>query len=72
MNYANRRKEVLNRMKRTGINAFLISNPVNIFYLTGFNSSNVFIFLTEKDTDYYVSYLKEQLKEFYGGTTTQN
>lgn len=30
------------------------------------------IFLTEKDTDYYVSYLKEQLKEFYGGTTTQN
>ena len=30
------------------------------------------IFLTEKDTDYYISYLKEQLKEFYGGITTQD
>jgi len=61
MNYANRRKEVLNRMKRSGANAFLISNPVNIFYLTGFNSSNVFVFLTEKETFLFTDFRYEEV-----------
>jgi len=50
MNYQSRRKDVLRRMKSSGAKAFFISNPINIFYLTGFKSSNVFVLLTEKET----------------------
>ncbi|MCK5345677.1 MAG: aminopeptidase P family N-terminal domain-containing protein, partial [Candidatus Heimdallarchaeota archaeon] len=42
MNYTRRCKEVIRSIKKAGVQALLVSNPVNVFYLTGFKSSNVF------------------------------
>jgi len=61
MNYNKRRKEVIKRMKKDGVNAFFISNPVNVMYLTGFKSSNVFVFLTENETYLFTDFRYEEV-----------
>ena len=61
MNYTHRRKEVFNRMKKSGAKALLVSNPINILYLTGFKSSNVFILLTENETFLFTDFRYEEV-----------
>ncbi len=61
MNYTHRRKEVFNRMKKSGANTLLVSNPINILYLTGFKSSNVFILLTENETFLFTDFRYEEV-----------
>ena len=64
MNYNKRRREVLKRMKKSGVNAMLITNPINILYLTGFRSSNVFVLLTEHETFLFTAFRYEEVARF--------
>jgi len=41
-----RLSEAQERVRREGLDAFLFSSPPNVFYLSGFSSSNAFIILT--------------------------
>jgi len=36
-------------MERLEVGSFLVSNPVNVRYLTGFESSNAFVLVQHKD-----------------------
>jgi len=45
MNFRHRRSRVLRAMQAARVPAMLVSNPVNVAYLTGFHSSNGFLLL---------------------------
>ena len=60
MNYTRRCKEVIRSIKKAGIQALLVSNPVNVFYLTGFKSSNVFLMLTGDEVTVFTDFRYEQ------------
>lgn len=45
MQFAHRRRRVLRAMQAARVPALLVSNPVNVAYLTGFHSSNGFLLL---------------------------
>ncbi len=47
MNYSTRRANVVRRMRAQKVRALLVSNPTNVYYLTGFRSSNAYLVLTD-------------------------
>ncbi|MCX7004237.1 MAG: Xaa-Pro peptidase family protein [bacterium] len=49
MNYAERRANVVRQMRAQKVHALLVSNPTNVYYLTGFKSSNASLVMTGSD-----------------------
>jgi len=63
MNYLKRKKEFLKAVEKLKSNAVLISNPINVEYLTGFKSSNAFVLLTQNETTIFTDFRYKLLAE---------
>ena len=60
MNYQKRRKNLFKKMEKDGAESFLVSNPINIFYLTGFKSSRIYLLLTKGETFVFTDFRYEE------------
>lgn len=49
-NYIQRRKKLASILKREEVEAFLVTNTVNVSYLTGFSGDDSWLFITNKNT----------------------
>lgn len=49
IDYAERRTKLLRHLKKAEIPALLVTNPVNVSYLTGFTGDDSYLFLSPKD-----------------------
>ena len=50
MHFDKRRARVLELMRPTGDQALFVSDPINVLYLTGFESTNAYVVLTRRET----------------------
>src|SRR4051812_37023061 len=48
MDYSSRRRRLTRSLKDDALDAFLVSNPVNVTYLTGFGGDSSYLILTRK------------------------
>ena len=60
MNYQLRRKKLFNKMKKEGVDTLLVSNLINIFYLTGFKSSRIFLLLIKNEIFLFTDFRYEE------------
>lgn len=66
--YAQRRQTLLRDFKREGIDSFLVTNPLHVFYLTGFSGDSSYLLGTQRNF-YLISddRFAEQIKEEVAG-----